>query len=252
MAIFGELLREALDRTGRIVVALSVALGIVGGLAVSQSIHLAEGFWENVAIWTFIGALGAFLIDVFFITPLRLLRRERAARQEAAPGMFTGPFSVAAMNVSVGTPPAPETPASYSRPTRPGHLPWLADTDRHNGTYRNVQLRLVDLIDIDTTAVIAGKIFQNCVIHGPAVVLFNACVLIGPRWDIDLEVGVESAVFELTPERLAIRTLIGPILMTQCRFESTTFHGIGYMGGREHLEGFRKGAATAPRVTDLP
>jgi hypothetical protein len=54
--------------------AASVGLGILAGLGASQVFRLTPEFWSNVGIWILIGSAIAFLVDLLFVSPTRLLR----------------------------------------------------------------------------------------------------------------------------------------------------------------------------------
>jgi hypothetical protein len=66
------LVNESLDRTGRQMMAVSVVLGLLAGLAVSSVIHLTSDFWGNAGLLMLICGSLAFLINLLFISPIRL------------------------------------------------------------------------------------------------------------------------------------------------------------------------------------
>jgi hypothetical protein len=52
--------------------AASVALGMLAGLAASRILPLTQEFFGNVGLWILIGGAIGFLIDLLFVTPIRL------------------------------------------------------------------------------------------------------------------------------------------------------------------------------------
>jgi len=54
---------------------VSIVLGVLAGLVVGQVIDLTPDFWANAALWMLIGAAVAFLVDLVFVSPIRLWRK---------------------------------------------------------------------------------------------------------------------------------------------------------------------------------
>lgn len=67
---------------------VSVVLGLLAGLAISNVIHLTADFWGNAGLWMLVGGAGAFVIDLLFVSPIRLWQqsedRLRASQEDLA------------------------------------------------------------------------------------------------------------------------------------------------------------------------
>ena len=54
--------------------AVSIALGVLAGLATAQIVRLTPEFWGNVSLWILIGGAVGFFVNLLFISPIRLWR----------------------------------------------------------------------------------------------------------------------------------------------------------------------------------
>lgn len=101
---------------------------------------------------------------------------------------------------------------------------------------RTSEKKVVSIADLARDSpIIAGKIFRNTVIQGPAVLAilegntFTSC-------DFEGVVSLDSMLW--TPQSPTV--VIGAIGLSRCRFENCRFRGIGLTGGSEVLAAIRR------------
>ena len=70
-------LRDSLDRMGRVMMAVTIALGVLSGLASSHFIEVTDQQWANVGLLTTVGATLGFAVDMLLLTPCRGWGRAR-------------------------------------------------------------------------------------------------------------------------------------------------------------------------------
>ncbi|WP_350004373.1 hypothetical protein [Pseudarthrobacter sp. WHRI 8279] len=99
-----------------------------------------------------------------------------------------------------------------------------------NGREVGKVLRISDLTV--TTSVIRDRIFEDCLILGPAVLALVGSTLEECIFDGD----VDALLWEIPPERLQI---IGAIQMENCTFLRCRFQMIGFAGPKDFAELFR-------------
>jgi hypothetical protein len=101
------------------------------------------------------------------------------------------------------------------------------------GIYRNLLIRLPDLAV--TTAVLSGLTFENCQVHGPAVlamidnVRINRCGFDGTP---------EAVLWPISSER---KQILGAIGLSNCEFVGCSFVGIGLAVPEAELSQVRRG-----------
>jgi hypothetical protein len=247
-----ELLQECVDRTGRVIVLASVVLGALAGLVLYQFAHVSEGFWENAGVWSFFGAFVAFMVDLLFITPLRLLKRERKQRRDQASTVFAGPVTVGQMYVSSQVHAATGQGAAHGLRPDPsiGRPPWIDLADIGRGVLRDVALRLVDLVPLEGSPVVAGRRFERCWFYGPGIIAANASTFHGVDWDSGG--GTDDAVlYAFTPEQLELKVVVGPVLFAQCELIDCHFVQIGFINNPQGLAEVRRAIAVTRGQREL-
>lgn len=101
-------------------------------------------------------------------------------------------------------------------------------TDPSN-VYRHKLIRITDLAT--TADVLEEFLFEDCAIHGPAVLLaldgfqLRNCTIEG-----------EASLWDLAPER----AYIGGVGIKACMFERCSFHRIGFAGNPAFMAVFRR------------
>lgn len=76
---------------------------------------------------------------------------------------------------------------------------------------------------------IRNVLFKECDLIGPAIVVIDDCLFVG-NWNLRLlkEVKIEAVIWPAHEE-----ALIGVIGITQCKFVSCTWEGIGFVAADE-------------------
>lgn len=94
-----------------------------------------------------------------------------------------------------------------------------------NREFRNEVLRLSELTV--NTIVLQGLTFQNCQIHGPAVLVPQGHTSMS-HVTFDAPGGVDAIFWEIPPERTFV---VGAIAAVDCTFSACTLVGVGLAGG---------------------
>jgi hypothetical protein len=104
----------------------------------------------------------------------------------------------------------------------------MADVGIHQNT-------TVFLPDLARTDVIITGTFENCEIHGPAIV-----GAVGPNEYIECTFGYDKSINDILWEMPAGSYKIGAIGLQGCRFVRCRFKNIGFVGPRKDLEKMRR------------
>ncbi len=120
----------------------------------------------------------------------------------------------------------------------PSAAPQLAGNTRNSHTKATQTLFEREEIHVweipaRSEVVIRRRVFKDCIIHGPAIVAFNGCVLEYCGFDVD---DIEDALYEVQERRISP----GTYQFVNCNFHSCRFVSIGVIGTKLWLEGMRK------------